>query len=1231
MRVIVERDEPLGYEELEYIGTANQQSNSTSDTSAAYINTGVIPTNYTKIECKSQFTTIVSGTSDEALNGVSQNSSRFAWGLASFSTKTKFYFGLGAQNIESTITRDAEIHTFVLDASTKSWAIDATTGSFTTSGDVDPQNPIYLFARKTSAAGGNKPVNMILYYCKIWENGTLIRDMIPSLRKIDKTPGLYDKVNKVFYTAEGTNKLIYKSKESEQVLLTNPKYQQVEYLESTGTQYIDTGYYPTNTTKYVLKTQFMNPPTTANYMGIIGVSVAPNDRCGMGFYNGKIRQQFGSGAAVSGANYNDSDYTNFNNPTLYECSKNGYYINGTLNWLPTKDFTGTSSVTAWLFNTHAEAEYSGISQKIYYVKIYDNNILVRDFVPVVRISDGKPGMYDRVLGNFYQNIGTDEFIVGNYVGNLPSAYEEVEYLESTGTQYIDAGFKPTGNTTCTFTFKYTGSANTFAIVGARGATWSTSAFSLNTNTNKFCFNYGNNSNATMLTTSTPTDNNIHTTIIGANGQCKFDSEVKTLGSYTFTCPVNFILFGSNNNGTISAHPSQIYSCVIREGNTLVRDFVPAVRKLDNKPGLFDRVNRVFYTNQGTGEFIYDYDSTAIPREYKEIEYIESTGTQYIDTGIYLTSNSSVEIDYQITNTSQSRKGIYGLLDTTGTYKGRHGLLLSPTNQYLEAGYGSTNEFYQYGLPDTNRHVFKQDKEKAYMDGELSYTFAEDTFETDVSAPLGNFAFTNYAPAECRYFGSKWWENDILVRDFVPVVRISDGKPGMYDKVTRTFFGNVGEGEFVKGNYIYNKNEQVVRFAITHGPSKVGNVYTRVEYLQSTGTQYIDTGIYFDADQDMEIMATVLNPSTSSRKIIAGDYVDPDHCSFSLEFGASPNNTGQPRAYMLFNNASDTQNSIWGTSLSENNKHVIGQIWKPSTKYHAVYYNGSINSQIRTATKQLPAPTKTIKLFLDNRSSQTVIANPVRIYDLKIKKNGVLVRDFIPVIDSNNVPYMYDRVTKTTFEKQGTGNFTVGSVIEKDIMRIIQSDSISIYKAVQYLQSSGTQYIDTGITGDGTMKWILDAQYSSTAGYVGQTYSGSVVYKNRFAMGIATSKWYCGCGDTNNNNLGTADTQRHTFTLDVPNKEFYVDSTKYTAEWNEFVQPETIVGGMALFGRMFADTGEISPYSSMRIYSSQIYSGSELLQNMIPVVRKTDNKPGMYDTVSGKFYTNNGTGEFTYGE
>ena len=49
-----------------------------------------------------------------------------------------------------------------------------------------------------------------------------------------------------------------------------------------------------------------------------------------------------------------------------------------------------------------------------------------------------------------------------------------------------------------------------------------------------------------------------------------------------------------------------------------------------------------------------------------------------------------------------------------------------------------------------------------------------------------------------------------------------------------------------------------------------------------------------------------------------------------------------------------------------------------------------------------------------------------------------------------------------------------------------------------------------------------------------------------------------------------------------------------------------------------------------LYSAQIKQGNTILHNYVPCYRKTDNVIGVYDTVTGTFYTNDGTGTFGKG-
>ena len=49
---------------------------------------------------------------------------------------------------------------------------------------------------------------------------------------------------------------------------------------------------------------------------------------------------------------------------------------------------------------------------LYYVKIVKDNIVIRDLIPVVRITDNTPGMFDKAYNVFYPSQGDEPFVAG---------------------------------------------------------------------------------------------------------------------------------------------------------------------------------------------------------------------------------------------------------------------------------------------------------------------------------------------------------------------------------------------------------------------------------------------------------------------------------------------------------------------------------------------------------------------------------------------------------------------------------------------------------------------------------------------------------------------------------------------------------------------------------------------------------------------------------------------------
>ena len=83
------------------------------------------------------------------------------------------------------------------------------------------------------------------------------------------------------------------------------------------------------------------------------------------------------------------------------------------------------------------------------------------------------------------------------------------------------------------------------------------------------------------------------------------------------------------------NPIKIYNLKISENGILIRNFIPCYRKSDNEIGLYDIVNNVFYTNQGTGVFLKGSNA---PTPTTPIE-IESVGDKTKNLFNYKTAST----------------------------------------------------------------------------------------------------------------------------------------------------------------------------------------------------------------------------------------------------------------------------------------------------------------------------------------------------------------------------------------------------------------------------------------------------------------------------------------------------------------------------------------------------------------------------------------------------------------
>ena len=183
----------------------------------------------------------------------------------------------------------------------------------------------------------------------------------------------------------------------------------------------------------------------------------------------------------------------------------------------------------------------------------------------------------------------------------------------------------------------------------------------------------------------------------------------------------------------------------------------------------------------------------------EIEYLESTGTQYIDCLVNGNNNSTVEVDF-----------VYNRITVTGLFGARiynNNVFQNCFCVYMidvydvQVDYNNAHATFVYS--PTTRSVMRLERNALYKNGvKLGDVGTYTDFTTDASILL----FSTHTGAdgqtvEPRMFTGKIyyckiWDNDALVRDLIPV-RV--GTVGyMYDKVSGQLFGNAGTGSFILG-------------------------------------------------------------------------------------------------------------------------------------------------------------------------------------------------------------------------------------------------------------------------------------------------------------------------------------------------------------------------------------------------------------------------------------------------
>lgn len=245
------------------------------------------------------------------------------------------------------------------------------------------------------------------------------------------------------------------------------------------------------------------------------------------------------------------------------------------------------------------------------------------------------------------------------------------------------------------------------------------------------------------------------------------------------------------------------------------------------------------SNGGNGKASITYlgdlnEEKVFNNNYQKLEYIQSTGTQYIDTGFIATPNTVVDIDFQFTEVSTLQQRLFGASTTNTSYLNYHMYINGAGAWAYSFIDGSGNWATTNVTADTNKHHIRFNMPSGqFIIDNNSYAIASSTRTktTETNMYIMNGAITGSPNAKMKLYAFKMYDKNELVRNMIPVKRKSDNAIGMYDTVTKKFYANAGTGTFTAGPVIDLTNVRYVKDCIKGSSQNYWNHWVELQAIK----------------------------------------------------------------------------------------------------------------------------------------------------------------------------------------------------------------------------------------------------------------------------------------------------------------------------------------------------------------------------------------------------------------
>lgn len=250
-------------------------------------------------------------------------------------------------------------------------------------------------------------------------------------------------------------------------------------------------------------------------------------------------------------------------------------------------------------------------------------------------------------------------------------------------------------------------------------------------------------------------------------------------------------------------------------------------------------------------------------EINFVEYIQSSGTQYIDTGFKPNNNTRVVIDMQLT-----KAGTYGIFGGRQAYKNKAFAFWVMDADEWKTDFGN-GELRISSANTLSRVIIDKNKNVCYV-GSSSYTNTSTSFESPSSLTL--FAVkdgdgsVDDRMGSLKLYSCQIYDNEDLVRDYAPALDL-EGVPCLYEKLSEQYVYNAGSGSFTAGPTISGEGDTNT-LLLLHGEdisdSSVNNVSIQNYGVVSSDarSKFGGKSLYFDGSSYLSILGFPF-PSGSS--------------------------------------------------------------------------------------------------------------------------------------------------------------------------------------------------------------------------------------------------------------------------------------------------------------------------------------------------------------------------------